>query len=170
MFSVVRAAELFLMSRIFSPLWDAFTFVVSHWFGVDLHADRVSRGGSAQAKVGLLCSNPVSCADVPGVLEQQVSQPGPRFHTSAPVPDVLAEKRRQLGEYLTFCWWDFQDRMPSAVYEALFLIPWSWNSFPAPNWSAGGRAVVVLGTAATKKIALWSIHNLLLSHFFPPFR
>lgn len=94
------------MSCVFSPLWDAFTFVVSHWFGVDLHADRVSRGGSAQAKVGLLCSNPVSCADVPGVLEQQVSQPGPRFHTSAPVSDVLAEKRRQLGEYLTFCWWD----------------------------------------------------------------
>ncbi|KAK2514777.1 hypothetical protein Q9233_014720 [Columba guinea] len=81
----------------FPPVPDDFAFVALLWFGVDLHADRVSRGGSAQAKVGLLCSNPVSCADVPGVLEQQVSQPGPRFDTSAPFPDVLAEKRRQLA-------------------------------------------------------------------------
>lgn len=118
------------MSRIFSPLWDAFTFVVSHWFGVDLHADRVSRGGSAQAKVGLLCSNPVSCADVLGVLEQQVSQPGPRFHTSAPVSDVLAEKRRQLGEYLTFCWWDLPRQNAKCHLWSTFFL----NSFPAPNW------------------------------------
>lgn len=108
----------------FPPLWDGFAFVALLWFGVDLHADRVSRGGSAQAKVGLLCSNPVSCADVPGVLEQQVSQPGPRFDTSAPFPDVLAEKRRQLGEYLSLSWWNLPRQNTKCHLWSVVVIPW----------------------------------------------
>lgn len=160
----------------FSPLlWDDFAFVALLWFGVDLHADRVSWGGSAQAKVGLLCSNPVSCADVPGVLEQQVSQPGPRFDTSAPFPDVLAEKRRQLGEYLSLCWWNLPRQntkchLWSAFYHSMVLHSFPVNAEHLTEELVWERWLPWAAQPPERnRYYQWSIHNLHLSHLSPSF-